>query len=107
MANRKTPRLRAGERLKQLTDVAYGIACKKGISAVTRGEVARVAKVTEPLVTHYFGGTDAMQSVVIEHAAEQKNAGVIASAVRAGWDVSGVTMTREMQREVKRLAADA
>lgn len=61
---RKTP----AERKAELLDIGAKLASKHGYKNVTRRMVAKVAGVTEPLVSNYLGGTDKAQAAYARRA---------------------------------------
>lgn len=61
---RKTP----AERKAELLDIGAKLASKHGHKNVTRRMVAKVAGVTEPLVSNYLGGTEKAQAAYARRA---------------------------------------
>ncbi len=76
-------RLNVIERKESILKACIRIAGKKGgnYRCITRQEIARAARCSPLLITHYFGGMRKLQKALIEHAIRTKQAHVIIQAV--------------------------
>lgn len=98
-------RMSPDERREQLLGVAYKLAKKCGVAALTRRAVITSADVSESLPNRYWKGVDEMKCDVLRMAVADKNAKMLAAAAKDGYELALLDMPRSLQREVKRLQA--
>lgn len=68
-------------RKDQILNTAINLAEKSGYNIITRSDVARHAKVSPGLVTHYFGTVEELRYEVIKKAIKSKVLRIIAQAL--------------------------
>lgn len=68
---------------RQLIAVAVKITEKTPLFMVTRGAIAKKAKVAPSLVSYYIGTMDEMRADIVATAIETNNVPALASAMRA------------------------
>ena len=62
----KRTRMSAGERRKQLIEVARGLFATKGFDGTSIEEIASRAKVSKPVVYEHFGGKEGLYAVIVD-----------------------------------------
>jgi AcrR family transcriptional regulator len=67
----------------QLIAVATKLAEKTPLHSITRGAIAKRAKVAPSLVSYYIGTMDEMRADIVHEAIKTNNVGALASAMRA------------------------
>ena len=72
-------RLTAVERRAQLIEVGATVFAEHGYAGTSVEEIARVAKVSKPLIYEHFGGKEGLYAVVIDREMEQLYALIQAS----------------------------
>lgn len=88
----------------RLLDAAVKIAEKTPLHSVTRGAIAKKAKIAPSLVSYYLGTMDDMRTLLVARAIELKNVAALATAIAARHP-GAANAPEGMKREALRLLA--
>lgn len=91
-ADRPSKRLTAGERRRQLFDVALDLFAERGYRATTMDDVAEAAGVTKPLVYQHFSSKRALYLELVDSVARE----LLAAVARATAAAEGPRQQVEM-----------
>jgi AcrR family transcriptional regulator len=92
---RLTPKLRK----TKIVEAATAVAIHKGYCSLTRAQVAKKAKVSETLISHYFKNIKLLKQTVLKEAIKSGNCTIILQ----GLTVSD-PLTKKISPELKREA---
>lgn len=79
MVKRPTARLEASARREQLLDCALTVFARTGLHGTGTRDLARAAKVTEPVLYRHFRGKEALFAAVLEVVAERLSTALAAA----------------------------